>query len=142
MSFDEPEIYERFEAYRSQVYDGSLNLRDMCRQEGLHLDLNDLRYVSHWITPIGPPKRFDTRFFLIHDQFIHNDPEQVMDASGELNEIHWLTLEKARLLDLPAITRWVIDMVEARIQLAPSRQIRQPASFVHFSQGGPVSEAL
>ena len=63
-------------------------------------------------------------------------------TSGELNEIHWLTLEKARLLDLPAITRWVIDMVEARIQLAPSRQRQQPASFVRFSQGSPISEAL
>lgn len=111
-------------------------------EHGVEPPLEHMDFIARAITPPYRTRRFDTRFFLIHDQFIHNDPEQVMDTSGELNEIHWLTLEKARLLDLPAITRWVIDMVEARIQLAPSRQIQEPASFVRFSQGGPVSEAL
>ena len=94
MSFDEPEIYERFEAYRSQVYDGSLNLRDMCRQEGLHLDLNDLRYVSHWITPIGPPKRFDTRFFLARSP----EGQEPLHDGGETVESCWITPKEAQRL--------------------------------------------
>ena len=94
MSFDEPETYERFEGYRSQVYDGSLNLRDMCRQEGLHLDLNDLRYVSHWITPIGPPKRFDTRFFLARSP----EGQEPLHDGGETVESCWITPREAQRL--------------------------------------------
>lgn len=111
-------------------------------EHGVEPPLEHMDFIARAITPPYRTRRFDTRFFLIHDQFIHNDPEQVMDSSGELNQIHWLTLDEARLLDLPAITRWVIDMVEARIQLAPSQQILQPASFVRFSKGGPISETL
>jgi|TARA_B110000196_G_scaffold900_1_gene799 8-oxo-dGTP pyrophosphatase MutT (NUDIX family) len=94
MSFNEPETYEKFEGYRSQVYDGSLNLRDMCRQEGLHLDLNDLRYVSHWITPIGPPKRFDTRFFLARSP----EGQEPLHDGGETVESCWITPADAQRL--------------------------------------------
>ena len=60
---------------------------------------------------------------MIHDQFIYNDPKQISDASGELNELHWLTLNEARQLDLPAVTRWAIDLVEQRIQLNPGSNL-------------------
>lgn len=32
--------------------------------EDLVLQLSDLRYFAHWITPVGPPRRYDTRFFV------------------------------------------------------------------------------
>jgi 8-oxo-dGTP pyrophosphatase MutT (NUDIX family) len=86
--------------------------------------------------------RFDTRFFLVHERFIHNDPEQVSGISGELNQLHWLTLNQARKLDLPSITRWVIDRVETRIQLEPAEQLFQPAPFVRFVRGNMLSEEL
>jgi hypothetical protein len=33
-------------------------------EEGLRLDLRGLEYLAHWITPVGPPRRYDTRFFV------------------------------------------------------------------------------
>ena len=64
---------------------------------------------------------------------------QLTDASGELNELHWLTLNEARQLDLPAVTRWAIDLVERRIQLSQAEQLRQTAPFVRFAKGQEIS---
>ena len=36
----------------------------MCREFGLTLALDRLIYLSHWLTPLARPKRFDTRFFI------------------------------------------------------------------------------
>lgn len=64
VSFDDEQVAQRFGQFRQQVYDGDLRLAQICSDEGLVLDLEDLRYVSHWITPTGPTRRFDTRFFV------------------------------------------------------------------------------
>lgn len=37
---------------------------EFCQKKELQLDTANLRYLSHWITPQGNPKRYDTRFFL------------------------------------------------------------------------------
>ncbi len=99
-------------------------------------------FIARAITPPYRTRRFDTRFFLVHERFIQNNPEQVSEISGELNEVHWLTIDQARELDLPAITRWVIDRVEARIKLNPEKQLLQSAPFVRFINGTMLSEEL
>jgi 8-oxo-dGTP pyrophosphatase MutT (NUDIX family) len=107
--------------------------------QGAEPPLEHMDFIARAITPAYRTRRFDTRFFLIHDQFIYNDPEQITDASGELNELHWLTLDEARQLDLPAVTRWAIDLVERRIQLSQAEQLRQTAPFVRFAKGQEIS---
>ena len=37
---------------------------ELCEAFELRLDLRGLHYFSHWLTPPGLPKRFDTRFFV------------------------------------------------------------------------------
>ena len=106
---------------------------------GVEPPLAHMDFISRAITPHYRTRRFDTRFFLIHDQFIYNDPEHITDVSGELNELHWLTLNEARALDLPAVTRWAIDLVEERIQLLPGEQLQQPTPFMRFSKGKAIS---
>ena len=104
--------------------------------------LEHMDFIARAITPPNQNRRFDTRFFMVHDRFIQNDPERVVDASGELNEIHWMTLPEARQLDLPSITRWIIDKVETRIRLDTSTQLRQSAPFIRFINGAPVTADL
>ena len=92
--------------------------------------LEDMDFIARAITPPYRTRRFDTRFFMVHDTTIQSDPAEVSSASGELLDLHWLTLEEARETDLPAITRMVIDVVEERLKIPKSQQQAAPAPFV------------
>ena len=54
----------RMAAHRRAINERTLGFVDMMLDEGLFLDLRGLEYIAHWITPIGPPRRYDTRFFV------------------------------------------------------------------------------
>lgn len=58
-----PEVTARFRAHRAAV-DAGRPLVEVLVEEGLVVDLDRLHYVSHWITPEGAPRRYDTRFFV------------------------------------------------------------------------------
>lgn len=94
----------RFERWRDALNrseEGTLEA--MCEHEGLRLATAELAYVSHWITPVSEPARFDTRFFVarapagqeaLHDghETVDSDwmrPEIALErfSSGELNLI-------------------------------------------------------
>ena len=50
---------------RRAVHNGELSMVELCHRHSLVLDAGALRYVSHWVTPVGESRRrFDTRFFL------------------------------------------------------------------------------
>ena len=54
----------RMSQHRRDVNGGSLGFVDMMQREGLLLDLRGVAYLAHWVTPVGPPRRYDTRFFV------------------------------------------------------------------------------
>ena len=64
------------------VHAGELSMEELCRRDDLVLDLSAIRYVAHWVTPVGEgPRRFDTRFFLAaapdDQEGAHDDAELV-----------------------------------------------------------------
>ncbi|MBE8219845.1 MAG: NUDIX hydrolase, partial [Alphaproteobacteria bacterium] len=80
--------------------------------------LDKIDFIGRAITPTYRTRRYDTRFFMLHDDTIFTDPEDTQNASGELLHLHWLTLQQARDLDIPAITRQMLDIVEKRLRLS------------------------
>jgi 8-oxo-dGTP pyrophosphatase MutT (NUDIX family) len=62
--FDDPATIERFAEHRRAVDRGDRRLIEVCQAEGLRLAVDGMHYFSHWITPEGPTRRYDTRFFV------------------------------------------------------------------------------
>lgn len=52
-------------ALRGEVYDGTSEMLALCATHQLSIDLDQLAFVSHWITPVGESRRFDTRFYIV-----------------------------------------------------------------------------
>lgn len=64
VSVVDPDTVERFLAHRAEINAGRRRFLDVCRDEGLVLAADRVHYYAHWITPVGAPKRYDTRFFV------------------------------------------------------------------------------
>jgi hypothetical protein len=94
---------QRLAISRREVNAGTLDFLEMLEREGLVLDLRGLEYFAHWVTPIGPPRRFDTRFFVLkapQDQVATHD-------AGETVADQWI-----RPLDaLDAHARGELEMI-------------------------------
>ena len=107
LSFGDAEVASRFEEHRRRLNDGSSTLADICAAEGLTLELGGLRYVSHWITPEGSPRRYDTRFFTAavpeDQQALHDDHEVVASVWIEPEEALRLGEEGSMVLWFPTI---------------------------------------
>ena len=82
------------------------------REHGFAPDLAPLTYLARAITPPGRPRRFDTRFFCVEASAIAKTTDY---NDGELSGLVWMTLADSRDLDLPPITRVILDDLAERI---------------------------
>ncbi|NUZ06125.1 MBL fold metallo-hydrolase [Piscinibacter koreensis] len=96
--------FDALVAMRRDLHAGRIDLAAVCDRLGVSLALGELAYHSHWITPKGMPKIFDTRFF------VARAPERqvaIHDATENV-ELLWLTpaeaLDPARGLRLLNVT--------------------------------------
>jgi len=89
--FDTPEVEKKFSIERHNIHDGSVALLDLCKKEGLRLATDDIYYVSHWITPMGERRRFDTRFFIARAP----SAQEPLHDDGETIESFWISPQEA-----------------------------------------------
>ncbi|MDP1672356.1 MAG: NUDIX domain-containing protein [Burkholderiales bacterium] len=64
LSLRDAGIAQRFTEHRRRLNAGQLAFPDLLQAEDLQLAADQLTYFAHWITPVGLPRRYDTRFFM------------------------------------------------------------------------------
>jgi len=107
-------------------------------EHGIAPRLDSFEFIARAITPPNRTRRFDARFFMADAETIAH----TLDTSenNELLKPCWLTLAEARSLDLPSITRTVLDEVEARLSDGPDGS--RPVPFFRFLRGKSQMEFL
>jgi 8-oxo-dGTP pyrophosphatase MutT (NUDIX family) len=107
-------------------------------EHGVCPRLDRLDFIARAITPPNRTRRFDARFFMADaDTIAHT-----LDArdNEELLTPAWLTFAQARALDLPSITRAVLDEVEARV--GDGTDGTRPVPFFRFRRGESLIDYL
>jgi 8-oxo-dGTP pyrophosphatase MutT (NUDIX family) len=95
---------------------------------GAEADLAALDFIFRAVTPPYQHKRFDARFFMADAEHLLS-LERRPDG-GELDEIAWVDMDEALQLDLPAITRFVLQELALRME-----DVVRPAPYVRFVRG-------
>jgi 8-oxo-dGTP pyrophosphatase MutT (NUDIX family) len=88
---------------RDELNAGTRTFLDVCRATDMQLATDRVAYFSHWITPEGPPRRYDTRFFVAAAP----EAQQGLHDDGELVDSLWMRPADA----LDARRRGEIDMI-------------------------------
>jgi len=104
------------------------------RDRGLAPSAGSLSLVGRAITPPGRTRRFDTWFF-------HADADSIqagsdLQGSGELEDLHWAPLEDAPSLDIPSITRFMLEELNRRLTGDPD------VRFIRLTRSGWRVDAL
>jgi 8-oxo-dGTP pyrophosphatase MutT (NUDIX family) len=107
LSYDTPEERERFERYRHPLHAGSLSLQDICARESVRLAVDRVHFYNRFITPLGRPRRFDTRFFVAEappGQTGRHDTRETVDSIW-ISPHEALARNDAQEFDLMRVTR-------------------------------------
>ena len=101
----------RLEAMRHAAEQGTDALLAMCEAQGWLLAVDRLAYFSHWLTPPGMPRRFDTRFFVAQMP----SAQDVKPDGREIVAHMWLkpaeAVDPARGLKLMNVTRRTLEQL-------------------------------
>ena len=109
-------------------------------RHGIFPDLSTITFVARAITPPRRPKRFDTRFFTIDASALAKKIDGVTGPDSELTDLVWVDFDEAKELDLPTITKVIIQEVEARIAGGFAPYL--PVPFYWEKRGSFVREEL
>lgn len=106
---------------------------------GFAPSLAPLTYFARAITPPGRPRRFDTRFFCCDIAAVAHRVEAI---DGELSGLDWFTVDAMRTLDLPSITRVIVEDLGDRLALGPLGPSDAAIPYYHQRHGTFKRELL
>ncbi|MER8505580.1 NUDIX hydrolase [Mesorhizobium sp. M0199] len=110
-------------------------------EHGVIPSLQPLRFIARAITPPNRVRRFDTRFLAAW----RDDVAVELPGGGPTNELEdvvWLPLAKARQVDIPDITRTVLEELETRLAQDPLLSPGGPVPFYRLVRNRFVREIL
>jgi 8-oxo-dGTP pyrophosphatase MutT (NUDIX family) len=111
LSYRSAQVRERFERYRAPLHAGTISLLDICAQENLRLAVDRIHFYNRFITPLGRPRRFDTRFFVAEappGQTGAHDTRETVDSIW-ISPAEALARNDAREFDLMRVTRMQLE---------------------------------
>ena len=107
-------------------------------ESGYAPTLDGITFFARAVTPPGRTRRFDTRFFCIDASAI---AERQPINDGELSGLEWVTMEGARALDLPRITRVVLDDLSEQLDNGSLDHGTNPVPY-YYSRNGAFKRDL
>ncbi|MEM9733771.1 MAG: NUDIX hydrolase [Pseudomonadota bacterium] len=99
---------------------------------GITPTLAPFRLIARAITPPGRSRRFDAWFFITKASHIAHTLPEGTGPSGELQDLHWMTIGEAKQLELPVITVTVLDELQKRLKDDPELKPGYEAPFFHM----------
>jgi 8-oxo-dGTP pyrophosphatase MutT (NUDIX family) len=104
-------------------------------------DLSGLRYLARAITPPGRPRRFDTRFFVLDAAHVANSTAPAK-VTQELLDPCWVALDETSELQLPDITKDVLERLEAALGAPSGLRPGAPLAFQYLRAGSWMIETI
>ncbi|MEZ4589215.1 MAG: NUDIX domain-containing protein [Gemmatimonadales bacterium] len=146
LDFADPAVDERFRVSRERLNAGAVSMAEIVEREDLRLATDRIEYWAHWITPLGEPRRYDTRFFIARAP----GGQTAAHDEGELVNSAWVTpreaIERARrrewliifptLMNLRALGRH--PNVDEAIRWAASQPVPLTANLPRIFEGRVV----
>jgi len=74
--------------------------------------LDKLNYVARAITPPNRVRRYDARFFLVDAKWVSGE----LKGNGELEDLQWISVDKAMDLALSPITELILQLLDKRLR--------------------------
>ena len=115
LDLEDAETHARFEIHREALNAGRISLPEICAEEDLCIQLAELHYWDHWITPEIERRRFVARFFLT----VIPEGQEPIHAARETPDSVWLSprdalerYERGELSLAPPTYRVLIDLDE------------------------------
>ena len=143
VAFHDDVEHDRFNAYRTPLHSGDLSLLEICERENLRLAVDRVHFYNRFVTPLGRPRRFDTRFFIASApevQVGYHDETETVDSIW-ITPAEALARNKAKEFDLMNVTRmqleWlaqhpdkqaVLDMAQSQTEFLIRRPVLPPGA--------------
>ncbi len=115
VSFDDAADRRRFAGYRAPLHKGDVSLLDICRDETLQLAVDHVHFYNRFVTPLGRPRRFDTRFFIAaapESQVGRHDEKETVDSIW-ITPAEALQRNRDKEFDLMNVTRMQLEWLSA-----------------------------